>query len=219
MSDDNWILGTLAPKSDQLNADDLSASPITVRVVGVKQYDNDKQPCGVELEGYDGRPWKPCKGMRRALVQFWGPSVKQWIGRRITLFRNPKVRYSGKEAGGIQFSGMSHIADKQQVPGYLQGTITVAADGHYVTMITASRGVREEMHVWPLPDEPEQKPVDLIEKFASAKKAIAEADSLEKLGKIESAAKSMFSAEQVKELAGLIRDRTGVLNAGGGNGK
>ena len=214
MNDDNWILGTLAPKSDQLNADDLSASPITVRVVGVKQYDNDKQPCGVELEGYDGRPWKPCKGMRRALVQFWGPSVKQWIGRRITLFRNPKVRYSGKEAGGIQFSGMSHIADKQQVPGYLQGTITVAADGHYVTMITTSRGVREEMHVWPLPDEPEQqKPVQPVDPLKAAEDMIAKAKTLDELDAVSKRinASDKFNAGQKAALAELASVRISEL--------
>ena len=65
MSNDNDdITPLLAAKSDQLNADDLIAGPITVRVVSARITGGMEQPVTVELDG-GHRPWKPCKTTMR----------------------------------------------------------------------------------------------------------------------------------------------------------
>ena len=42
---------TIAPKSDQLNADDLIAGPITVRIVSVAANSTDSGPIRINIEG------------------------------------------------------------------------------------------------------------------------------------------------------------------------
>jgi len=100
---------TTKAKSDQLNAADLIGAPMTITIAKVTKHDDDKQPIFVHYEGGEGRPWKPCLGMRRGLVAIWGVDGEKYTGRKLTLFCNPKVVYAGKEEGGIQISHASHI--------------------------------------------------------------------------------------------------------------
>lgn len=99
---------TIAPKSDQANADDLIASPLTVKILAVKQGDKDS-PVWIITSGFDGRPWKPCKSMRRVLIAAWGEYGSQWVGKSVTLFCDPEVMYGGVKVGGIRISHMSDI--------------------------------------------------------------------------------------------------------------
>ena len=50
------ISKTIAPKSDQLNADDLIAGPKTITVTGIKLVAED-QPVAIHFEGDDGKPY------------------------------------------------------------------------------------------------------------------------------------------------------------------
>ena len=111
MGDD--ISPFILAKSDQLNADDLIAGPITVRITNVRVTGGDQQPVTVELDG-GHRPWKPCKTTMRVLAGLWGPRAGEWVGRMVRLYRDPAVKYGGVEVGGIRISGMSHI-DKPKV--------------------------------------------------------------------------------------------------------
>lgn len=99
---------TITPKSDQANADDLIACPVTVEILAVKQGDKES-PVWIVTSGFDGRPWKPCKSMRRVLIAAWGEYGSQWVGKRVTLFCDPEVMYGGVKVGGIRISHMSHI--------------------------------------------------------------------------------------------------------------
>lgn len=100
---------TIVPKSDQANADDLLAGSQTVGILAVKQGDKES-PVWVVTSGFGGRPWKPCKSMRRVLIAAWGEYGSQWVGKRVTLFCDPEVVYGGVKVGGIRISHMSHIA-------------------------------------------------------------------------------------------------------------
>jgi hypothetical protein len=102
------ITATLAPKSSQLNADDLIAGPRTITITKVTAGNNE-QPVAIHFDGDSGRPWYPCKGMRRVIVAAWGPDSSQYIGRSVTLFRNPEVTYGGIQVGGIQISHLSNL--------------------------------------------------------------------------------------------------------------
>ena len=99
---------TLAPKSNQLNADDLIAGPRTIQITKVSAG-NAEQPVAVYFDGDNGKPWYPCKSMRRVMVAAWGTDGASYVGRLLTLFRDPEVMYGGIKVGGIRISHMSHI--------------------------------------------------------------------------------------------------------------
>lgn len=125
---------SIAPRSDQLNADDLMSGPRTVTISEVNRG-TAEQPVNVVLAEFGpGRPYKPSKSMRRIMVAAWGPEASEYNGRRLTIFRNPTIRFGKDEVGGIQISHLSHI-DKP---------LTVA--------LTVTRGKRSPFTVQPLPD-------------------------------------------------------------------
>ena len=128
--DENWLVKTITPKSDQLNADDLLAGPITVTIEDVVQRESAEQPVEIRVNGY--RPYKPCKSMRRLLIAAWGTRAADWIGRRLTLVCDPSVTWGGQAVGGIRIQAMSH----------LEGPFTMA--------LTATRGKRKAVTVQPI---------------------------------------------------------------------
>jgi len=108
------IVRAMAAKANQLNAIDLVAGPITVKIVGARLGD-EKQPVVLEIEGHEGKPWKPCKTMVRILVEVWKDKTaakfdpERFIGQCVTLYRDPDVKYGGDTVGGVRIrhpSGM-----------------------------------------------------------------------------------------------------------------
>jgi hypothetical protein len=102
------LRGTIKPKSDQLNADDLIGGPVTIRITGVSVGEGE-QPVSISFEGDGGKPFKPGKSMRRVLVNLWGPDGATYVGRSLTLYRDEQVVFGGVEVGGIRISHMSHL--------------------------------------------------------------------------------------------------------------
>jgi hypothetical protein len=102
------IRASIQARSDQLNADDLIGQPRTIRVTAVKAH-SAEQPVAVHYEGGDGKPYLPCKSMRRVLVAAWGDRGADWVGRSMTLFQDPEVIFGGVKVGGIRISHVSHI--------------------------------------------------------------------------------------------------------------
>lgn len=96
----------ILPKSDQINADDLIAGPITVRILAVRSG-NAEQPIAIAIEGF--KPYYPCKSMLRVLTLTWGNAAKDWVGRSMTLYRDPAVVFGGVAVGGIRISHLSHL--------------------------------------------------------------------------------------------------------------
>lgn len=126
------MTATIAPKSDQLNADDLISGPVTVTIQEVVQG-NAEQPVDVRLVEYPGRAYRPSKSMRRVMVSAWGPEASSYAGHRITLYRNPEITFGRDKVGGIEISHLSHI----------EKALTIA--------LTATRGKRKNFTVQPLP--------------------------------------------------------------------
>lgn len=110
------ILASIVPNSDQLTADDFLAGPRTFTVAGISPG-NKEQPVNIRLQGEE-RVYRPCKTFRRVLVHLWSDDGHVWIGRRMTLFRNPEVKYGRVKIGGIQISHLSGI------PGPAEVTVT-----------------------------------------------------------------------------------------------
>lgn len=109
---------TIAPKSDQLNYDDLIAGALRVRVVGMSKG-SVEQPVVVKIvnaeTGKPMRDYKPCKSMRRVLVAAWGDQGKDWIGKEAILVGDSTVRFGGAEVGGIRISHVSGIAEPMRL--------------------------------------------------------------------------------------------------------
>lgn len=150
---------TIAPRSDQLNADDLLAGPLDVTVVEVRRG-TAEQPVEVFLRELD-RPWKPCKTVRRILVALWGPDGETWVGRRARLYNDPRVEWGGKRVGGIRVSHLSHIDKSRTV------------------LVAVKRGRREPVEVLPLPmpvEAPPVEPPDLLEVLEARGLTMADID-------------------------------------------
>lgn len=135
------LTNTIEAKSDQLGADDLMSGPRSIKITKVSaDTGSSEQPIVVNFEGDNRKPWKPCKSMRRLLVAIWGANGNEYVGRSVTLYRDPTVKWGGLEVGGIRISHMSHI-DKP---------VTIA--------LTATRGNKKPTTVQPLVvrDEPKE---------------------------------------------------------------
>lgn len=100
---------TIVPKSDQLNAEQLLSGPMTVTVTDVRVSESGEQPVVVHYAGEDGRPYKPCKTMRKLLVHAWGENGLAWIGRSMTLYNDPDIKFGGEAVGGIRISHLTDI--------------------------------------------------------------------------------------------------------------
>jgi len=148
---------TIAPKSDQLNADDLIGTSLTIKVTKVLIAVNaPDQPVSIHFDGDNGKPYKPCKSMRRVLVKCWGPDANAYVGRSMSLFRDDDVLFGGQKVGGIRISHVSHI-DKP---------ITMA--------LTATKAIRKPYTVHPCaapPDRVADGVAELIARIQSASEA------------------------------------------------
>ena len=130
----------IIPKSDQISADDLLAGPLTICIARVEVRASPDQPVSVFYDGDDGRPWKPCKSMSRVLVAAWGSDAKVYVGRSVTLYRDPTVKWGGLAVGGIRVSHMSDI------------------EREMVMALTETKGKRTPFKVKPLASTPRQEP-------------------------------------------------------------
>ena len=127
------ISDTIIPRSDQINAEDLLAGPQTFTIEKVTKG-SIEQPINIHLAELPGRPWRPSKSMRRVLVNAWGKEAAVYAGRRLTLYRDPEVRFGGEAVGGIKVAALSDIPERLSVA------------------LTVTRGKRAPHTVDPLPD-------------------------------------------------------------------
>lgn len=102
------MLEAIAPKSDQINAEDLVGRTITVTVRDVSIRSGQEQPISVALEETD-KVFRPCKTTARLMVAAWGPDASKYAGRKMTLYRDPSVKWGGVATGGIRISHMSDL--------------------------------------------------------------------------------------------------------------
>jgi len=108
MSDVTNLRDTIIPKSDQLNAEQLITKPMTITVTNVKRGDVD-QPVIINYTNDEGRPFKPCKTMRKILIFAWGDDGRNWVGKSMTLYCDHEVKFGGVKVGGIRISHMTGI--------------------------------------------------------------------------------------------------------------
>ena len=142
----------IEPKSDQLNADDLIGGPRTITITGIESKGGD-QPIWIYCDGDKSRPWKPCKTMRKIMVSVWGADGSSYIGKMVTLYLDPFVKWGGAEVGGIRISHMSGIDEEKTVP------------------VTITRGRKAPWTVKPLTDVDEAPQITIEEAQEAARLA------------------------------------------------
>lgn len=180
------ITETIAPKSDQLNAEDLLTGPRTFTVEKVTKG-SVEQPVEIHLAGLPGRPFKPSKTVRRILVAAWGAEASAYVGRRMRLYRDASVRFGGMDVGGIRVSHLSDIPAKVQVA------------------LTVTRGRRAPFIVEPLPDVPPE--------IVEFEKRIDGAGSLSDLDAVARDLKSADLGEHRNRLLAAWSSRRDALTA------
>lgn len=121
--------------SQQINADDILGAPVTVTITGAVEG-TAEQPVLVTVAEVQGKTYRPSLTMRKVLGAVWGDETDDWIGRRLTLYRNPDIRFGGAVVGGIEISHMSHVKSPVEVS------------------VLEKRGKRKTFTVKPLPDAP-----------------------------------------------------------------
>ena len=144
------LASTIAPKSDQLNADDLLAGPRTIRIAAVESGASPEQPVSVRFDGDNGRPYKPGNSMRRVLVAMWGSEGAAYIGRRLTIYCDKTITFGPDTTGGIRISHASDISAPVEIA------------------LTVKRGKRKPFRVEPL------APLSLAELIANGESAARE---------------------------------------------
>ena len=149
---------TAEPRSDQWNADDFLGGPRTFTVAGVKDGAAE-QKYDIVLEG-EARAWRPPLTMLRVLMAAWGDESNVWVGRRVTLFQDPTVKFGRDVIGGIRISHLSHIEKPLQIK------------------VTTTRGKRETVSVQPLKEAPPAPARDFL---AEASQANGDVDLLRAL--------------------------------------
>lgn len=162
MTDITNLRDTITPKSDQLNFDDLQGGNKTITVTAVKAGTPD-QPVTINYEGDNGRPYKPCKSMRRVLIHAWGEDGRKWVGQSMTLYGDPEVKFGGVKVGGIRISHLTGLDRKLD----LSLTVTKAKRAPYTV-----QPLRIEQ---PAPAAPAMYPTEQFdERLPAMQKAIAD---------------------------------------------
>lgn len=194
------ITETIAPKSDQLNAEDLLTGPRTFTVEKVTKG-SVEQPVDIHLVEFPGRPFKPSKTVRRILVAAWGPEASAYAGRRMTLYRDPSVKFGGMDVGGIRVSHLSHIGKRMSLA------------------LTVTRGKRAPYVIDPLPDAPPPPPKAAAvppitaKDVAAFEQRIVAAGSLEELHAVGQDLKSRDLGSHHADLQALWTERRDEINA------
>jgi hypothetical protein len=147
------ISKTIEPKSDQLNADDLISGTKIITITEVKESSSEQQPVIIHFKGDNGKPYKPCKSMRRVLVQLWGADASKYAGKSIELFRDDAVKFAGEKVGGIRISKLSHIEAETEV------------------LVTIARGKRKPFTIGKLSEPKKEQLTELHPLFERVKKA------------------------------------------------
>lgn len=191
-------------KSDQLNADDLIGAERTITITRVTGCDGD-QPIAIFYEGDGGKPFKPCKTIRRVLMAVWGRYANEYVGRSMTLYRDDAVTFGGLQVGGIRIRAMSGI------------------DKETTVVVMKSKSKKAGMKIQPLasprqdvtPKQQRQTPEEWLENY---KGAVATAPDLDALANVQQKASKALDKLKVDHPAlyeaavAAGKDRADALN-------
>ena len=180
---------TIVAKSDQVNADDLIGGSMTIRIESVDKRLND--PAGQTAWIHYGDPkktYKPGLSMRRVIIGLYGNDSREWIGKQLTLFRDPEVPFGSAKVGGVRISHATGITEPKTI------------------MIQTKKGVRKPWTVLPFPaEQPNEKAVKWAQDFIAKINACSDAKMLAGLIMDNQRALSKL-AETEPELSKMVTD-------------
>lgn len=183
---------TAEPRSDQINADDLIGGPMTVTIKAVHPG-KAEQKYDIELVEVAGRAWRPPVTVLRILLAAWGDEAKDWIGQRVTLYRDDSVRFGPEAVGGIRVSHMTGLPDGKPMD----------------VRVSTARGKRATVRIQPLAEATTSAPDlhDQITKALAAFESIGVSDEQlsAHVGK-QAAAWAMDDLNALSALFASIRD-------------
>lgn len=168
------LRSTIIPRSDQLNSEQLLGGPMIITVTEVRAGGGEEQPVSIFYAADPGRPFKPCKTMRKVLILAWGADGTQWIGKSMELYCEPSVKFGGEVVGGIRISRLSDIPRDIKVS------------------LTATKG-RKAMH--------EIKPLTASPELTKVLEAITAATGKDGMEKARALAESTLTADADVALA------------------
>jgi hypothetical protein len=152
------MTAVIVPRSDQINSDDLIAGPMTITITDVKVQGGQEQPVSIFFAG-SAKAFRPCKSMSRVLVAAWGADSKAYIGKSLTLYRDPKVKWGGLEVGGIRISHMSDIERDMTM------MLTVTKSNRAPHKVQVLRAAPKPA----APEEPDEGPIHIAARAMAAK--------------------------------------------------
>lgn len=186
------MAASIEPRSDQVNAEDLLTGPRTVTITDVTQG-NDEQPVNfVTAEFGPKRPYKPSKTMRRLIVAAWGKNTPDYIGRRMTIYRDPDITFGRDRVGGIRISHLSHIDKRLEIA------------------LTVTRGRRSLFTAEPLRDEPGKSRMTQAD-AAEFERQIADAANIKALDSIARDLKARDVGSFHEHLSSVFKARRSAL--------
>ena len=110
------VTKAMEPKADQLNADDFLTRSRTIKIRDVTVDNTREQKVWIFIEGEPKKPWKPSKTYLRVVSLIWETSnASLWIGRELTLYRDPETLWGGAPVGGIAVSHMDGLSKPKTV--------------------------------------------------------------------------------------------------------
>ena len=141
--------------------------------------------------------------MMRALMFVWGPEGDDYVGRSMTLYRDPTVTFGRDEVGGIRISHMSHMSEAMEFP------------------LTATRGKRKLYRVEPLQVKQRKSIDDHVSDYEAAIAGAADLSALMEIIGGEGATKLRTALENrgdagkpfLDRMAAAERKRNDALNA------
>jgi hypothetical protein len=184
------LTAAIAPKSDQINAEDLLAGPRTFTIAEVREG-SAEQPVNVHLVESPGKPFRPSKTVLRIFVTAWGKDSSTFAGQRITLYRDPTVRFGGQDVGGIRVSHMSGITKPLKLA------------------LTVSKGKRSQYVVEPLADAP--APAQAAPTVDELIDAAQKAGSDDELNRIARKAVAALAGDDLDAVKGVVTARRAEL--------
>lgn len=103
----------IAPRSNVMNAEDLLTGERTFTVTAAKVDMSKERPVSIWFAEFpEGRPFQPSVTVCRIFAKLWGEEESEYVGRKVTLYRDETVKWAGQPIGGIRVRAMSHIGKK-----------------------------------------------------------------------------------------------------------
>ena len=181
----NDMKSVIVPDSSQINADELQAGPITVKIAAVKIKGGKEQPVDIVLDGME-KVYRPCKSMCRIIVAAWGPDSSKYVGRSMTLYCDPSIKWGGLAVGGLRISHMSDI----------DSAITMA--------LTVTRANKRPFTVKPLAQNPAAHAAQApVMPLSEGHAPVAAGPAIDTTAILRAFGTLGYDLPQVEELAGL----------------